>query len=114
MSVDILLDLFLALCGAYLAYSAYEMKKTGEIKTGVMVSKNITIKPDADKAGFIAYMFPRTVLVGVLTFICGCIGLVNDFYGGLSNIFLGIVAVFFVAIILYGVFVSKAQKKYLQ
>jgi len=113
MTFDYLLDFFLAACGLYFAYSAFETKRTGVLKPGILVSKNIVIRKDADKAGYINFICPLSILVGLLTFLCGCVGLANDYYGGLATVYLIMIGVFLTGIIAYSIVVMKAQKKYL-
>lgn len=113
MNFDYLMDLFLAGCGLYFAYSAYETKKSGILKPGILVSKNIVMRRDADKAGYINFVCPLSMIAGILTFFCGCVGLVNDYYGGLSMVYIIMIGVFLIGIICYSIVVVKAQKKYL-
>lgn len=108
-----MLDVFIAFCGGYLVYSAVDMKKTGNLKPGVMVKKDADLSKAKDVAGFIAYMYQKTIIVGICTLICGIVGIVNDTVGGLGMVQLGMTFVFFFAIVAFGIMTAKAQKKYL-
>lgn len=111
--MDLMLDVFIAFCGGYLAYSAIDMKKTGNLKQGVMVRKDADLSKAKDIPGFIGYMYMKTIVVGICTLICGIVGVVNDLYGGLGMVQLVMTVVFFIAIVAFGIMTAKAQKKYL-
>lgn len=111
--MDLMLDVFIAFCGAYLIYSAVDMKKTGSLKQGVMVRKDADLSKADDIPGFIAYMYTKTIAAGVGTFLCGIVGVANDLYGGLGLVQLVMTIVFFVMIVAFGIMTAKAQKKYL-
>ena len=111
--MDFVLDLFIALCGAYMIYAAVKMKQTGEIPEGIMVRKGADLSRAKDIPGFIGYMYGKTVVVGICTIICGIVGLVNDTYGGLGMVQLVMTLVFFTAVVIFGIVAAKAQKKYL-
>ena len=111
--MDLMLDVFIAFCGGYLVYSAMDMKKTGSLKQGVMVRKDADLSKAKDIPGFIAYMYMKTIVVGICTLICGIVGIVNDIYGGFGMVQLVMTFVFFFAIVIFGIMTAKAQKKFL-
>lgn len=111
--MDFVLDLFIALCGAYLIYAAVNMKRTGNIPEGIMIRKGADLSRAKDIPGFIDYMYGKTIVVAICTIICGIVGLVNDTYGGLETVQLGMTIVFFAAVVIFGIVATKAQKKYL-
>jgi len=112
--MDLMLDLFIVFCGAYLVYSAVNMKKTGEIQKGVMVRKDADLSKAKDIPGFIAYMYVKTIVIGISACLCGIVGIINNEFGGLGMLQLIMSVVFFVAIVLFGIITAKAQKKYLE
>ena len=63
-----LFDYLIILSGLYLVYTGINMKQTGEIKTGVIVSKDVDVNRIKDKEGFIKYMYARVLIIG------GCAG----------------------------------------
>ena len=105
--MELLLDSLLTFVGVYLIYSAVKMKRTGEVPQGIIVRK------DADLPGFISYTYGKIVIIGVCACICGGISIVNDMYGGLTMVQLILAFAFFILLIIFGVFMAKAQKKYL-
>ncbi len=108
-----MLDGFIAFFGVYLIYCAVKMKRTGELVKGVMVRKDADLSKARDLQGYIGYMYAKTVAMGACTCVCGLVGIYNDTYGGLGMAYLGVVGVFFVAIVAFGYVTTKAQKKYL-
>lgn len=112
--MDLMLDVFIAFCGGYLIYSAVDMKKTGILKPGVMIKKDADMTKAKDVAGFIAYMYLKTIIVGGCTLLCGIVGVINDFYGGLGVLQLAMTVIFFFAIVIFGIMTARAQKKYLE
>lgn len=113
MGMDLILDVVIAACGLYLAANAIMTKKNMTLKNGMMVSKNIDLSRAKDIPGFINFMFPITLVVGIAVFICGIIGLISDMYHWMTEIQLGMTIVFFIIIVLYGFITTRAQNKYL-
>ncbi len=100
-------DLLIGASGVYLIYIAVVMKKTGEIKTGVIVSKEMDVNKMKDKKGFIDYMFGRVLLAGALIVLSAA--------GNLAVTGLNIAAdaVFIAALIIYMVAYRKARKLFI-
>ena len=100
-------------CGLYILYHSYTMKKEGVIPKGVMINKDMTIPKDADVAGFILDMYWKGIVVGICACLSGIIGILS-----LEKVQLEIVAticsfVFFAVLVIFIVFLKKAQKKFL-
>ncbi|MBO5291590.1 MAG: hypothetical protein J6B10_00175 [Lachnospiraceae bacterium] len=113
MNIDILLDVFILGSGIYLIYAGAAMKKTGKVKN-VLVSKDVDLKKAVDVPGFIQNTFLKTIIMGVLGTAAGCVGLYNDYYGGIGKIQLAVILVYGICLMLYGYVTVRAQKKYLQ
>ena len=111
--MDLLLDVFIAFCGVYLIYASVQMKRTGELKQGIMVRKDADLSAAKDIPGFIRFMYAKTIVVGVCTCVCGGVGIINDLYGGLGMVQLVLTIIFFVAIVAFGFVTVREQKKYL-
>ena len=71
-------DLLIGASGVYLIYTALTMKKTGEIKAGVLVSKEMDAGRIKDKDGFINYMYVKTMILGVLSIAYGLAGIIDE------------------------------------
>ena len=111
--MELLLDSLLTIVGVYLIYSAVKMKRTGEVPQGIIVRKDADLSKAPDIPGFISYTYGKIVIIGVCACICGGISIVNDMYGGLTMVQLILAFAFFILLIIFGVFMAKAQKKYL-
>lgn len=113
MNTSTFFDLLITGSGFYLIYIAIIMKKKGEIKQGVIVSKDVDIDKIRDKKGFIDYMFSRLLLVGVLTIAAGMVSLLNTYFTGPSYISIIIVVIYLLVLILFTAATVKARKKYI-
>lgn len=111
MSVDMLLNLLIIACGAYMMYQAVRMKKTKKIPD-MLVSKGFPIEKAHDAGGFIQAVFPMTYFTGTALSLAGAVSafkLLASYPFADAVINLLEVA----AILLYGVLLMKAQRKYL-
>lgn len=100
-------------CGIYVLYHSYIMRRDGIIPIGVMLNKDMKVPKDADVAGFILDMFWKGIAVGLCACTSGILGILSVKITQLqiiatifSFLFLGILIVFIV-------FLKKAQRKYL-
>ncbi|MBE5852481.1 MAG: hypothetical protein E7299_05945 [Lachnospiraceae bacterium] len=108
------LDILIIGCGLYLVYTAYKMKKTGEINNTVIVGKNCDISKAKDKQGFIDYMYKKSIIMGIIIALGGAFDYANEKY--LNIPYMGLIGsiVFFVFIAIYCKITMDAQKKYLE
>lgn len=111
MDTEALINIIILACGVYMIYSAFSMKTTGKIPTNLL-GKGVNLATAKDIPGFIKKMYPITMVVGILTFLCGLsggLGILKD-VGYVQTI---ISLVFVVIILGYGKILVDAQKKYL-
>lgn len=117
MSSINIFDVIVAVAGLYMAFCGIQMKSKGKINTGVVLSKNITADQIKDKEGFIAYMWWKLVVVGLMVAVSGIFNMsAVALFGETPTVViieLVINAIFFILLIIYGVIVVKAQKKYM-
>lgn len=106
-------DLLIGASGVYLIYTAVEMKRTGEIKTGVLVSKEMDVNKMKDKEGFIRYMFGRVLLAGVLIVLSAAGNLARTSLNGPAWLSMAGNIGFFVALVLYMLAYAKAKKMFI-
>lgn len=114
MEMGLMLDAFIAVMGGYFIYKAVEMKRTGNLAKGIMVSKDFDLSKARDVGGFIRYMYAKTIAVGACAVVCGVVGVMNDLYGGLAMVQLALTGVFFVGVVVFGYLAMKAQKRFLE
>lgn len=107
------MDILIILSGAYLIYMAIQMKRTGEVTNNAMIGKNVDVKKAKDPKGYIEYMYPRAIIVGILIVISGILDYLNETYWAIPYFPVGVCIVFLIVIIIYGKISMDAQKKYL-
>ncbi|MFI3212214.1 MAG: hypothetical protein R3Y24_02635 [Eubacteriales bacterium] len=111
--MEMLIDAIIGGMGIYIMVQGINMKKTGVIPEGLLVSKKVNLNSIKDKAGFIQYMFLPTMILGVLGLLSGVVGTVNDYMSGLDVITAILSGLFLIALIAFYVMDIKAQKKYI-
>ena len=100
-------------CGIYILYHTYIMKRDGVIPKGVMINKDMIIPKDADIAGFIMDMYLKGIIVGLSACFSGSFGILSVRFTQLQAATVLVSAAFFGVLIVFIVFLKKAQKKYL-
>ena len=106
------MDILIMFSGAYLIYSAVQMKRTGEISTS-LVGKGCDLKKAKDPQGYIEYMYMKSVIMGVVVILSAGADYLNETYWNIPYLNLVLCAVLLVVIIVYGKIIMGAQKKYL-
>ena len=76
MDVMLIFDVVVALFGAYMIFSALQMKKSGKINSMVLAQEEL--KKVKDTKGFIEFLYWREMLFGALVLIVGFLGLLNE------------------------------------
>jgi hypothetical protein len=110
--MNMFFDLLIMACGVYMVYWAVQMKKERKIPE-MLVGKSFKLERAKDPEGFIDYTFPYTFGTGVILFAAGFVlslGIFSDTYPIIDTL---ISFALVVIIILYGVLLMNAQKKYL-
>ena len=106
------MDVIIVLSGVYILYNFYLLKFKGEIKESLLLPKDIQVKKCKDKAGYIAEMSPKVLVLGCAVTICGLLGMAETQMQLLGNWYLLVMAVFLAAIIWFVMESRKAVKKY--
>jgi uncharacterized membrane protein YphA (DoxX/SURF4 family) len=108
-----MIDLIVFAFGVYILYSGITMKQTGEIKGGMLLPKGIEPRHCKDSAGYITFIYPRMILVGIASLICGAIGLMVDYLQLLpAAVYMVVMLLFLVLLIWYSVTSRKAIDQY--
>lgn len=111
MDISMILKLLIMACGIYMMYWAVQMKSTKKIPE-MLVGKGFPISRAKDPEGFIKCTFPYTLGTGIIIFVSGLIGALELLASSpMIDTLINFVVV--VVIIVYGVVLMKAQKKYL-
>ncbi|MBQ9333069.1 MAG: hypothetical protein IJS12_01920 [Lachnospiraceae bacterium] len=111
-------DMLVIACGLYMAYCAVMMKTKGRINSGVVMSRSLDESMLKDKQGFIDYLWWKLLIVGLLCAASGIFNILFTKYAQDSTAYLVVQliinGVFFALLIVYGLIVVKAQKKYMK
>ena len=105
------LKLLIMACGVYMIYWAMQMKTTHKIPE-MLVGKGFPIDRAEDPEGFVKNTFPFTMGTGIMLLVAGLVGALEIFilYPMADTV---ITLVILIVLILYGMFLMKAQRKYL-
>lgn len=111
MDFNMILKLLIVACGVYMIYWAMQMKTTHKIPE-MLVGKGFPINRAKDSEGFMKNTFPFTIGTGIMLFAAGLVGALEIFilYPWVDTV---IMLVVILVLVLYGIFLMKAQKKYL-
>lgn len=111
MEFSMTLQVVMMACGVYMCYWAVQMKASNNIPS-VLVGKGYSKDKAKDPEGFIKKTFPFTFATGVIIFVASVLNAIRIFaeYPIIEFLFNMICVTI---IILYAMFLTKAQKKYL-
>lgn len=111
MDISWILKILIIACGIYMIYWAVQMKQSGKIPE-MLVGKGFPVNRAKDPEGFIRYTFPFTFGTGLAILIFGLISALELLISyPVLDIMVNLAVV--AAIIIYGMILMKAQKKYL-
>lgn len=82
-------------------YAWFLMKKKGEIKQEVLMSKDIELKKCKDLEGYKAYIAPKMVVFGVSAVIYGGMGLVNSYVTPLPSMLYNVMMFVFLLVLIW-------------
>lgn len=109
-----IVDGIILVCGLFILYQTFIMKKEKRVPEGVFLTKGTIISSDADIEGFINYISGKSILLGILACGNGISGLVESQFPQYSILYTGISIAFMVWLIIFMVVIRKAQKNYLR
>ncbi len=112
-------DFLVIICGLYMAYCAVIMKTQGRINSGVVLSRNIDESQLKDKEGFIRFIWPKLLCIGLL---CAASGIFNLAYSRYSeqnpDTYMMVEVIvnmgFLALLVIYMVIVTRAQKRFMK
>lgn len=113
MELGSMMDAIVFACGIYLLYSTIVMKRTGEIKNGWLISKNINLNKSKDKLGYIEYMYIRYIIFSICTCLFGIVGFYSNYIQAIAGLQLAATILFLIAVIWFTMVSIKATRKYL-
>ncbi len=111
MDLNMIFKLLIVACGIYMIYWAMQMKTTHKIPE-MLIGKGFPINRAVDPEGFMTKTFPFTLLTGILLFVIGMIGALEILvlHPVIDTV---LMIILLVELFFYGMYLLKAQKKYL-
>ena len=111
MDVMLVFNVVVALFGAYMIWSALQMKKSGKINSMVLAQEEL--KKVKDTKGFIEFLYWREMLFGALVLIVGVLGVLNETVMPIGKASILEVIIFLAAFIWFQNSLAKAREKFL-
>lgn len=112
-SIWSMLDVVFVGAGVYVLYALILMKTSGEIKTSVLMNKDVDLKKCKDLEGYKRFIAPRMLVFGVCALIYGVCGLVNTYAFSLPDVVYGVImALFLVVLIWFAVQTRKGVQNF--
>ena len=107
------MDIIVLAAGIYLLYGYYLLMFKNEIKSGVIVSKDVNPKKCKDLEGFKKYIGPRLLIFALAAVASGGLGLYQTYVNRVPAVVYWVLyALFFAVIIWFAVATKKAQKEF--
>ena len=106
------IDVLVAGCGLYIIYAYYLMKVKGIVKESLMLSKDVKFEKCKDKQGYIDFVAPKLLILGICVTLCGGIGVLNDYTQVLGHGYLLVMAVFLGTVIWFSTTIKKAVNRF--
>lgn len=111
MDVMLVFNVVVALFGAYMIWSALQMKKSGKINSMVLAQEEL--KKVKDTKGFIEFLYWREMLFGALVLIVGVLGVLNETVMPIGKASILEVIIFLAVFIWFQNSLAKAREKFL-
>lgn len=107
----VVFDFIILILGIYIWILSFKMKKTGVVASLFVAAEEAA--RCRDTAGFIAYLFPRGLLFGLVSIVFGAEGICNDLIvdlGQVVNIIL--LLIFIAAWVWFSMQLRKGKEKF--
>lgn len=107
------MDIIFVGAGVYMLYGWYLMKTTGEIKTALLLNKNIELRKCKDLEGYKHFVAPKMVIFAAAAILYGGFGLVNAYvYPMPTVVYFLVMILFFAVLVWYAVQTRKGVQLY--
>ncbi len=112
-SVFGILDVIFVGAGIYVLYAWFLMKTKGEIKTSILMSKDINLKKCKDLEAYKAYIAPKMLIFGIASLVYGAVGLINaNVYALPLPVYFAVMAFFMAVLIWFAYATRKGVQKF--
>lgn len=108
-----IMDLIVVGGGIYVLYQYVIMVTSRQLKSSLLLPKDLNIKKCRDVEGYINYVGLKQLIFGIVALVCGIIGLIQDYTQTFGTIwYMGAIVVFLVVAIWYSMAIKTAIKLY--
>ena len=107
------IDVLIIAYGLYIVYQAFSMKRSRQIPEGIFIAKGLKISEKADVDGYIDYLGPKAVVLGIMGFLCGTLGMLAQSYPEYNWLSIVGYLLFLIALVLFMAASLKARSKFL-
>ncbi|MCM1183848.1 MAG: hypothetical protein NC337_10790 [Roseburia sp.] len=104
-------NILIMACGVYMIYWAVQMKSSHKIPV-MLVGKSFPLDRAKDPAGFIRFTFPFTLFTGIFLLVVG-MAQALELLAAYPFADTAVSLLLVVVVVLYGMILMKAQRKYL-
>ncbi len=112
-NMDTFVNAMIFLGGGYMLFAAYMMKFKGEVPKSFL-SRDLNWDTARDKEGYIRFMFPANIIMGLLMIILGLCLTFEEKLGLVGDKEMILLLAAFILVLIYGVIAMHMQTKYLR
>lgn len=110
--IGIIVGIWFAGVGVYCLYYAFMMKKTGTIKTGFLVSRDVQLKDSKNLPAFVTIAQKKSLIFGSIAVVGGILFVIGQIIPSYILMFICLI-VLLVSYIWFSSTLRSAEKKYL-
>ena len=108
-----LIDIVILGCGLYILYLYVDMIRSRKLKPSMFFPKGLDLKKCKDVEGFIRHTSKMQLGLGIVTSLCGAVGLFQDYTQMIGPMaYLVLIGIFVVFLLRYSIFMRKAVEKF--
>lgn len=96
-----LMDIIFVGAGLYMLYALFLMKKTGEIKTSMLLSREVDIRKCKDLEGYKKFIEPKMLIFSIAAIIYGGFGLFNSYVAPVPVVVYWMIMALFFAVLIW-------------
>ncbi|XCP84545.1 hypothetical protein ABXS75_16025 [Roseburia hominis] len=99
-------------CGMYVLYAWFQMRRTGEINTTILLPKSENPKKCKNKAAYIQAVSPKMLALGLAAVFYGAVDLCCSYMKIPVGLFWAAIVIFLAVLIWFAVSISRLNKTY--
>lgn len=103
-----IMDVIFVVAGLYVIYGWFVMVKNGEIKTEILMNKDVNLRKCKDLEGYKKFIAPKMLSFGIACLVLGGVGLLNTYVVSIPSIIYIICMVLFMVVLVW--FATQMKK----